>query len=189
MPARACAGVSLTELHSGGAAWGGTRTGQPLPRACYRRTTAPNANAVRAGVTCRATPRENHIRRTRAAPRPERQRTRVARGHHEEVVRQKVERMRLDVRLAAVNLNAALVVDIDVLFLRRRKELLVMEDADVAHGLADLRLARGVHAGPVEEREVALPAAERHVAAAAREGEAVGAEGGQGQVKGLARCA
>lgn len=116
-------------------------------------------------------------------------RTCIPDGRQQEVVRQELQHRRLHMVAQAVHLQAALVVDVHVLLLRRREERLVVQELDVARRLAHLHLGHQRRALPVHERDVAAHAAHQHVAPAAREVQRVGAQLGEVEVKRLARGA
>ncbi len=67
--------------------------------------------------------------------------------------------------LEAVELDAIGVVDVDVLLLGHGKELVVVEEAGVPDGLAQLQLAPQLALAPVHGRDVALPPSQNEVPA------------------------
>ena len=118
---------------------------------------------------------------------------RVAHGGKQEVVRQELHPLHLDVVLEPVDFHSALVVDVHILLLRRGKKRFVVQPAHVPHRLPHLDLARELARLPVERREVAFAPAEQEVAPVARVVTPVRAEPGRAlvaaepQLKALAR--
>jgi hypothetical protein len=105
------------------------------------------------------------------------------------VVRQELERGRRAVVLQAVHLEAALVVNVYILLLRRRKELLAVQEGHGTCCFRDLDFRHQPPPLPLQQGEVPAAAAEQQVAPRARERARVGAELRQGQVKRLGRGA
>ena len=79
----------------------------------------------------------------------------------EPVVAEKREAINLRRVIAqAVQLRPASIVDVQILVLRCREHRLIAQEGDVAHGLANMDLLLDRRALPVDDREVALAAAE-----------------------------
>ncbi len=84
------------------------------------------------------------------------------------MVRQELEPVHVRVVLELVDLDARIVVDVDVLLLRRGEEARVVQPLDVAHRLAHLNLAAQLARLPVERGQMALASSDDQMPAVAR---------------------